>query len=346
MTFGAPDRFRPRSAAGDDLSDHVGLIVDVTVVHQPDGLMANGQPWPPQVERFKLLTYNIAQVPEPPIDQDLMARWFSLIGMERPSYRGARSARENLDDIIRQVREGDFGIVCLQEAFWSGQIVPGGYDIRELLGAGLRDVLPHQASGPGAGPEWDSGLMMLSRFPFERDEVHTHEYEEGIGVPDNFVNKGILHARVLIDSQRRLGLDVFTTHTQSSNDDDQRANRGAQFVEARRFIERHRRGVGPLEWILAGDLNVAGKLSEPNYELLELPQRERRYTELQDEYSRMMSSLGRPRDLWTEFFDVSCTSGEGCDPGLTTGNGNNFTGRPQAGGSRLDYILVQRRPGS
>jgi endonuclease/exonuclease/phosphatase family metal-dependent hydrolase len=347
MTFGIPELFRPRSSSGQDLSDHAGLIAQVTVAYQPGGRLTDGQPKPPEVVRFKLLTYNIAQVPEVPVGQDLLGTWLGLVGVERPSYRGSRSALENLEDIIRHVREGDFGVVCLQEAFWSGQTFPGGHDIRELLGRGLRDVLPYQASGPGAGPGWDSGLMILSKFPFERHEVHTHEYEEGVGIPDNFVNKGILHARVLIDREQRLGLDIFTTHTQSASDDDQKANRGAQFGEARDFIDRRRRSASaPLEWILAGDLNVAGKLQEPNYDFVGLPQRERRYTTRQDEYSRMMNTLGRPRDIWTEFFDITCSLGDRCNPGFTTGNGNNFEGQPKSGGNRLDYILVEQLGGS
>ena len=325
VTFGKPEIVRPRSASGRDLSDHYGLSVEVTYAFQPDAdLASSGQPSPRVVKTLTFFTYNIAQVP----------------GV---LYGGSRAAAENMEDIARHLNDAAYDVVFLQEAFLSAEAleIPGG-DLRERLRRAVSGRYPYQALGPKGGiAQWDSGLLILSRFPIL--ERHTHEYEDGVGIPDNYVNKGILHARIQIGTERYQSIDVFTTHTQSGDDNDDKVTRGGQFVEARRFIDRHR---GTLEWVLAGDLNVPGVLQTPNYDAIALPQRERVYTEQQDEYSRMMATLGKPRDLWTEFSTVACTPNDRlpCDRGYTASvRGNDFRGEPYARGNRLDYFLVETR---
>ncbi len=228
MTFGAagttltikpPAIIKPRSADARprDLSDHYAISVEADFRIGPH----------PNPVRFSVLTYNIAQVPD-------------------PFYEGRRSRDQNIDDIAGFLNRSSFGIVCLQEVF--------GDSSRSRLISATRDAYPYRAFGPEGHPlEQDSGLVILSRFPIL--EHHRLEFMEGEGIPDNYVAKGILHVRVELGARSAESIDFFTTHTQSGNGRDEKRNRQHQFEEVLDFIRRHSRGD---PWILTGDMNVNG----------------------------------------------------------------------------------------
>ncbi len=219
LTIKPPAIIKPRSADARprDLSDHYAISVeaDFRMGSLPDPV------------RFSVLTYNIAQVPD-------------------PFYEGRRNRDQNIDDIAGFLNHSSVGIVCLQEAF--------GDSSRSRLLRATREAYPYRAFGPEGHPlEQDSGLVILSRFPIL--EQHRLEFREGEGIPDNYVAKGILHVRVKLGARSAESIDLFTTHTQSGDGRDEKRNRQHQFEESLDFIRRHSRGD---PWILTGDMNVDG----------------------------------------------------------------------------------------
>jgi endonuclease/exonuclease/phosphatase family metal-dependent hydrolase len=232
-------------------------------------------------------------------------------------YEGSRSKTENIDDIARHLNDARYGIVCLQEAFDD--------DTRDRLKRAVRNNYPYQKQGhDGDGPlEGDSGLLILSRFNIlQRDLI---KFSQGTldvlkGKVDYLAAKGVLHTRIQIGTGVEDTLDIFTTHTDSTS----ASIRRSQFRESIDFIKRHSRSDW---WILAGDLNTKGDRQNPDY------------ARLGDQYSVMMNTLGRPRDLWTESYTLTNA------PGFTNAAGNDFTGETVgAAGSRIDYILVHDPP--
>jgi len=280
-----PAIVKPRSTGANarDLSDHYGLSVGA--IFNAASSSPRRNPALVQV-RFSILTYNIAQVPE-------------------PFYEGRRARDANVDDIVQFLNQSSYSIVCLQEAFAD--------DTRSKLIRETRQTFPHSARGPeGQLLEQDSGLVILSRFPII--EQHRYEFSEGIGIPDNYAAKGVLHVRLRLGARPAQSIDLFTTHTQSGNGREESRNRQHQFGEALAFIRDHSRND---LWILTGDMNVNGAARN------------------QDQCDAMIDSLSRPWDLWREFYPSGETTG------FTFGEGNNFKGESaEPGGERLDFILV------
>jgi endonuclease/exonuclease/phosphatase family metal-dependent hydrolase len=310
--FGPPRIVQPKlrtvARRVQDTSDHYGLRVSGRFRQ----LRRSGSTL--RVDRtvdFSLFTYNIAQVPL--------------------QYEGEQSKALNIQAITRHMNNMRYDVVCIQEAFDD--------DTREQLKEAVRSAYPHQREGPDGGFfEEDSGLLILSRFHIVQD--HRYEFHDANGL-ENLVGKGILHVRIQVGSTENDTLDLFTTHTQSGDEPVDQYDRREQFKQAMDFIRTHSKDG---YWILMGDLNVVGDKQAPDYAVLApRNQGDERYLTdgpfrslLEDrfEYARMLDLLGRPRDLWTESYNLTLL------PGYTFGNGNTFSGEPRRGGKRLDYILV------
>jgi endonuclease/exonuclease/phosphatase family metal-dependent hydrolase len=300
LSIGPPSIVCPKASTDQDLSDHYGLSVEIAFRYlgEPPG---PGQPGEAEERRIRLFTYNIAQVPD---------FW----------YEGSRDRYENMEDIARHLNEAGYDIVCIQEAFHNGT--------RDRLIDSVDTVYRHHVLGPQGTPfEEDSGLLILSRFPIES---HDRKFELGSGL-QFFAAKGILHARIQLGSEAHQTIDIFTSHTQSGVDPEEKRTRGSQLVEVRKFIKEH--GIQGC-WILAGDLNVIGDRQRPNILDFQLDD----YPDLDSEYDAMMSLLEplRPLDLWTAFYQLDH------DPGYTYDAETNSFPPKELGRERLDYILVPR----
>lgn len=160
----------------------------------------------------------------------------------------------------------------------------------------------------------NGGLLLLSKFPI----VESHEYAfqsstrfitSGLK-SDGFATKGILHARLNVDAESNLVVDVFLTHLESQSS----SVRRDQIAELTNFIEDHCSPSIPV--MLMGDLNVVATVpgEEPKAD---------------SEFMFLRNSLnhnGKP------LIDVAGT--------VSQPNAGTSNALEQKGGDRIDYIFV------
>jgi len=120
---------------------------------------------------------------------------------------------------------------------------------KELL-AKLRSEYPYQSGEIfKAGKLMESGTRILSRWPFETEGSHIYDACDGIQCA---ATRGVIYTRI-----NKMGktYHLFATHTQSSDDDVNRAARLAQLDEMGDYI-RSLNIPGDEPVIMAGDFNV------------------------------------------------------------------------------------------
>lgn len=129
----------------------------------------------------------------------------------------------------------------------------------------LRREYPYYAmdqSPPKFGAGGNSGLLILSRFPIVRQDIHHYGIFRG---EDNFSRKGVLGALIQVSPHQQAFF--FTTHMQAGGtlgltaevDRDRPDSfhvRSMQLVEARTFIERFCGDQTTTPAFFAGDFNI------------------------------------------------------------------------------------------
>jgi hypothetical protein len=293
-------------------------------------------------------------------------RSWSMEAIDRKDPFFAEDAEKRARAIAKRILSSpfDYDIVALNEVF--------DEDAREILSKELDSKYPHQvvkADVNNVGSQVfgavlmlptsimlaayglsilvntkfeDSGLMLFSRFPFDRIPKPS---ETGSNVPDTVPNvhflpytltehdeglasKGAVLARLLVDGRR---CDVIISHTQATypTDDDYAEIRTSQFREVQQLIKAV---IGlPLppdnELLFMGDLNIEGTFppaaaGKPG-----------------DEWTTRFNTLG---DFYTDAIHDLWVHEQ--SPGLPLPSNPDQVwdlGPTTVGGERLDYIVHQ-----
>lgn len=103
----------------------------------------------------------------------------------------------------------------------------------------------------------DSGILVLSRHPFDKVEKEIYVSRGGI---DRFACKGVIMVRVTINGT---DLDVYATHMQSGPASKTRFEREEQVEQLADFINLHSGSESKRNVIVAGDMNM-GPLTNMN----------------------------------------------------------------------------------
>ena len=236
--------------------------------------------------RLSILSYNTALVPA-----------IGYLGTDREAV---------LRRLGHELRALSPDVACLCELFDG--------DERTRLREQLGKLYPCYAEGPNKVNGLPTGgLLVLCKHPCT---IHPHVYRKGAGT-DWWVDKGVLHLAIRPPGPP---CDLFFTHTQSLNDDDEAdddsARAGALRAQLRdlgAFVAAMRDPSRPA--LVVGDLNVPAE--GPGYR------------------SVLLEPLGEPIDLWAALHPN--------DSGPTYGAGQSFFAHPADAppeGERLDYQLV------
>ncbi|NOT88788.1 MAG: hypothetical protein HOP03_11460 [Lysobacter sp.] len=277
------------------------------------------------------------------------------------------------EEIARRIvaSHWDFDIVCLNEVFAD--------TAREKFVAGLKTKYPHYVESIGGergfassladtdsagfvalsvglrvltlglidvfGTSQDSGLMLFSRFPFDRkpnpDDAATtlpalnwKPYSQRTN-DDALSEKGALAIRLLLPSGDKYV--VSATHMQASDKDDDEDSgiRLSQFEEAWGNLQPLlSEGGSQYDFVHCGDVNVDGAMTLPNAGDAG--------TEWKARFSQPMSG---PADYWDAVaFEQSPHLWEYRSPGLTHPVDPGITAPTANGDRRYDYFLT--RPGT
>ena len=151
--------------------------------------------------------------------------------------------------ISQHIKDQD--IVVLNEAFTYKDI------LSQQAGYNYSVTLNQKCLLPWCFRPIDSGLLIFSKYPF--DKVVTEMYESRGGV-DRFSAKGIIMIRVTIDG---IELDVYGTHMQSQPSSKRRAERLAEARQLAAFINLHSGKETKRHIVVAGDMNM-GPLTDTN----------------------------------------------------------------------------------
>lgn len=161
------------------------------------------------------------------------------------------------------------------------------------------------------------GLAIISRYPFLETNIHTYTQSsspEKYGLlADGYATKGILHARIALNPEKKesSAVDVFVTHLEAREP----AIRPSQYAEFAQFLKQHSSPQRPC--LLMGDFNTRGghqEMSDP-----------------QSAYNQMIEGFQRARpesvltDLW---------------PAIGKGPGGTSDQTDEDGGRRIDYIFA------
>lgn len=191
------------------------------------------------------------------VDVGPFARPYRGRGRDRQTARVIEVVRENASAI---------DIVGLAELFAD--------DERERIARELRSIYPYQLSGPDESDlDQDGGLLLLSKHPFADQNQLIYRVSAR---PDSFANKGILHARILIDGERGRGneIDVYLSHLQA----------GGEAVKAHqaRMIASYVAAISgrQVPAVVLADYNLDFNSAQRN---------------------RYLDQLGHPFDSWAEF---------------------------------------------
>jgi endonuclease/exonuclease/phosphatase family metal-dependent hydrolase len=160
-------------------------------------------------------------------------------------WRGVPDAhRLSHPEVLSTVHAAD--VLCLQEVFLS--------DAESFF-----DTLEHEhkTRDHNRNSYWPltfggSGLGLASRFQMVARSMR--QFRGPTVGAERFARKGMLHARLRIDSD--VELDVLTTHLQSGYGDKPRAIRAKQLLELRSFVDEV--GSSDRTFIVCGDLNIDG----------------------------------------------------------------------------------------
>jgi endonuclease/exonuclease/phosphatase family metal-dependent hydrolase len=104
----------------------------------------------------------------------------------------------------------------------------------------------------------DSGLLILSKFPFDKVEKEMFVSRGGF---DRFSCKGIIMVRITIEG---VGVDVYGTHMQSDSSSKRKKERESQVDQLARFINLHSGNEAGQNVIVAGDMNM-GPLTDMDF---------------------------------------------------------------------------------
>lgn len=226
------------------------------------------------------------------------------------SFKDERAA-EFINLISKTSPAYDF--ICFQEVF--------DECIREFLQKQLQPMYPYiiEKSSDHDLLNQDSGLFFASKFPILSHTFREYNAKQFL-TGDWISDKGILIARIDIgQNEKKQILHIYVTHLQSTEAfykvrEKQLAQLGQTIIKALE-TERKKEVDWPTCVVLVGDFNVIGG---------------------SEEYKRMMSLLGYPRDL---FYEKNPE-----DYGYTWNSHENLyihhTAEDDHDMQRLDYILT------
>lgn len=170
---------------------------------------------------------------------------------------------ESLIGMAEAIRSYAADILFVREVFWDsvGESLIGA--INSEPGYRLNDYRILPGSGPGLTGRGGT-LIATTDLEISSETSHTFQTTE---LPDSFVNKGVVHLRVLLGTRngQPLFLRVANTHLQSGRRDEPpfyerwAEVRRAQIQELRVYLAavRPRPRVASVPLLLAGDFNVA-----------------------------------------------------------------------------------------
>lgn len=249
---------------------------------------------------LRVITFNVQFLPG-----------FAAVKNDRgePTYRAEEIGR----------RMSEYDIIGLQEAFDTPARERILGELQKAWGEAYHAVV-HEPPGDGRGM---GGLLIASRWPIlESHHFHYRDYSDpSKRRPDDFVAKGIVHARV---ARSREGskdfVDVFVTHLVAGDN----ATRPPQYAELAMFVRQHGDKAQPA--IILGDMNTDGKPSER--------------AKPQSRYNLMTSLLRDARETG-ELIDVFAHS----HPDEEGGTNNWEDGGKDKERKRIDYIFVLQPEG-
>jgi len=244
--------------------------------------------------QLKVISYNVQFLPGPAA---------AMNQRKEPEYRAERIAEE----------VAKFDIVALQELFdqkWVDAVANG---VQAIWG----DRFYKLASPMKEGHNYTGGCLILSKYPFVQSNTMVFEHfskPEDFGFrADGFAAKGVIHARVALDSGGTSSVDVFVTHLEARDD----SLRPAQYAEMAAFIQRVADPSRPA--LILGDLNTRGMNEERK--------------DAASQYSMMMTAFNGARPEGGAFVDVW--------PALMgDAHGGTSEQESTATGKRIDYVLV------
>jgi endonuclease/exonuclease/phosphatase family metal-dependent hydrolase len=136
-------------------------------------------------------------------------------------------------------------VVVLNEAFIYKD------KLREQAGYNYSATLDERSWWPWSLRPVDSGLMILSKYPFDKVEKEMFKSRGGV---DRFACKGVIMVRITVDGVQ---VDVYGTHMQSQPSSRRKLEREQQVEQLADFINLHS-GTAEEERniIVAGDMNM------------------------------------------------------------------------------------------
>lgn len=118
-------------------------------------------------------------------------------------------------------------IVILNEAFTYKET------LKKDAGYNYTETLDGKSFWPWNFRPVDSGLMILSKYPFDMVAKETYHARGGI---DKYASKGIIMVRINVEGEE---VDVYATHMQSEPSSKQKVTREKQVVQLANFINTH-----------------------------------------------------------------------------------------------------------
>ncbi len=187
--------------------------------------------------------------------REFLALYVKLSNAERVDFDDAKRGEYIVDDILSLENPPD--VIVLNE-IWS-------WELRKRLIQRLKNIYPFYSSHREHrsflySQFFDSGLLLLSRYPFVEDSEKFIAFKNLTG-PDAYTVKGIGEVTIELTPQKHIG--VFFTHTQASytdnseGDADTLSNIRQLSQVVRNYQLQHPSG----GIIIAGDLNIAGDTS-------------------------------------------------------------------------------------
>jgi endonuclease/exonuclease/phosphatase family metal-dependent hydrolase len=137
-----------------------------------------------------------------------------------------------------------YDVVVLNEAFIYKDA------LRKYAGYNYSITLDERSWWPWNFRPLDSGLLILSKYPFKKVEKEMFTSRGGV---DRFTCKGIIMVRLAIDG---VELDIYGTHMQSDSTSKRKRERHSQVEQLAEFVNFHS-GIGDERNVLVvGDMNM------------------------------------------------------------------------------------------
>lgn len=230
-------------------------------------------------EEIKLLTWNVYMLPKP----------------IKNSHQKSRTLA-----IAKFLKESDFDVVFLQEAFSAG--------FRRTLKANIKSEYPHYARLKkkfGIYPFMGPGLVAYSKFPMKKID---HVYYDKCKGPDCHASKGVQLVEITLPSGKKI--QVANTHMQAGGR--HFSTRRRQLDQIRGLLAEHKQHSIPQ--LLVGDLNIDSTKGEEfagSLDVLDMfPVRRDVVTVPEPEPEATATErtpiLERIRDFFTAGFEASC----------------------------------------